>query len=129
MSLRKALKVMVVDDMSVSQGLLTQALEEIGIWNVRTDTSGQGALTKLLADPAHLVISDYNMPGMDGLQLLEAVRRNRSTARTGFILVTGTPTQKIVDAGKKLGLNNLIMKPFTPQSLQGAIEAVVGKLS
>ncbi len=128
MSLRKSLSVMVVDDMSVSRGLLTQALEEIGVWKVEAESSGERALERLAAKPVHLVLSDYNMPGMDGIQLLKGLRQNQSTQRIGFILVTGTPTQSLIDTGRKLGLNNLIKKPFTTQTLKKSMEAVVGRL-
>ncbi len=128
MSLRNSLKVMVVDDMSVSRALIVQALEEIGIQKVDTENAGSSALAKLASNPAHLILSDYNMPGMDGLDLLEAVRRNPSTRKAGFILVTGSPTADIVARGKALGLNNMIKKPFTHAGLKQAIERVVGRL-
>lgn len=128
MSLKDSLRVMVVDDMGVSRGLLIQAIEEIGIWKNQAENDGRAALGKLVADPVHLVLSDYNMPGMDGLELLKALRQNRSTARVGFILVTGNPTPDIVAKGKALGLNNLIKKPFTTAALKQCIESVVGRL-
>lgn len=128
MSLKDSLRVMVVDDMGVSRGLLIQAIEEIGIWKNQAENDGRAALAKLVADPVHLVLSDYNMPGMDGLELLKALRQNRSTARVGFILVTGNPTPDIVSKGKALGLNNLIKKPFTTAALKQCIESVVGRL-
>ena len=68
------------------------------------------------------------MPGMDGLALLQALRQNQSTARIGFILVTGNPTADMVAKGKALGLNNMIKKPFTTASMKACIESVVGKL-
>jgi two-component system chemotaxis response regulator CheY len=128
MSLKDTLRVMVVDDMSVSRGLLTQALEEMGLWKFQTESAGQAALNKIVANPVHLVLADYNMPGMNGLQLLEALRANRTTQGVGFILVTGSPTKEIVDRGRALGLNNLVKKPFTTASLKGSIEQVVGRL-
>lgn len=128
MSLKGKLKVMVVDDMSVSRGLLFQALEEIGMKNVLSSKSGEEALEALIRSPAHLVISDYNMPGMSGLDLLEKLRRNSITAKMGFMLVTGTPTPEVLERGRKLGLNNLVRKPFTSDSLKSSIEAVVGRL-
>ncbi|MGJ8623652.1 MAG: response regulator [Yoonia sp.] len=128
MSLKSSLRVMIVDDMGVSRGLLVQAIEEIGIWKNQAENDGQAALQKLINDPVHLVLSDYNMPGMDGLQLLQALRQNKSTSRIGFILVTGSPTPDIVAKGKALGLNNIIKKPFSTASLQACIESVVGKL-
>lgn len=128
MSLKSKLKVMVVDDMSVSRGLLAQCLEEMGLQNLEYEKSGQDAFAKLAENPVHLVISDYNMPGMSGLDLLQHVRANKETQKTGFILVTGTPTPDIVTRGRSLGLNNLVKKPFTTASLKSSIEAVVGRL-
>ena len=128
MALKDILKVMIVDDMSVSRGLLTQGLEEIGIKNIDFQKSGQDALNRLAVNPAHLVISDYNMPGMSGLDLLESLRSNKMTQQIGFILITGSPSQELLERGVKLGLNNLIKKPFTTQSLKASIEAVVGKI-
>lgn len=128
MSLKDSLKIMIVDDMAVSRGLLTQSLEEIGLKHVDYDKSGESALPRLAANPVHLVISDFNMPGMNGLDLLEKLRSNRSTQRIGFILVTGTPSKEILDRGVALGLNNLVRKPFTTATLKSTIEAVVGRL-
>ena len=128
MSLKDTLRVMVVDDMSVSRGLLTQALEDIGIWKIETQNSGDGAIAKLETNPVHLVLCDYNMPGMNGLQLLHSLRTNSATQKIGFILVTGSPTDQMVAQGKQLGLNNLVKKPFTNATLKQAIEMVVGRL-
>ena len=128
MSLKDSLRVMVVDDMGVSRGLLIQAIEEIGIWKNQAENDGRTALSKLIQDPVHLVLSDYNMPGMDGLELLRELRQNRATARVGFILVTGNPTPEIVTKGRSLGLNNVIKKPFSTASLKQCIESVVGRL-
>ncbi|MFN3663756.1 response regulator [Yoonia sp.] len=128
MSLKDTLRVMIVDDMGVSRGLLVQAIEEMGIWKNQAENDGRAALGKLIADPVHLVLSDYNMPGMDGLELLRAVRENKSTARIGFILVTGNPTPDLVAKGKALGLNNIIKKPFSTASMKQCIESVVGPL-
>jgi two-component system chemotaxis response regulator CheY len=119
---------MVVDDMSVSRGLLVQALEEMGLWKTETENSAQTALNRLTANPAHLVLCDYNMPGMDGLGLLQALRSNRLTQGIGFILVTGSPTPDMLTRGRQLGLNNLVKKPFTTAGLKQAIESVVGRL-
>ncbi|MEP2716259.1 response regulator [Pseudophaeobacter sp.] len=128
MSLKDSLRVMVVDDMSTSRGIITQCLDELGIKNYMVENNGQSAFQKLTTTPVHLVLSDYNMPGMDGLGLLQAVRGNQATARLGFILVTGKPTPEIIEVGKKLGLNNIIRKPFTVSTMQQAIEQVVGRL-
>ena len=128
MALRDQLRVLVVDDMSTSRGLIMQALDAMGIRQIGYATDGPGALKTLEKTPVHLVISDYNMPGMDGLQLLHALRTDQRTRGLGFILITGRADKNIIDTGRKLGMNNFIKKPFTPQELRTCIEAVVGRL-
>jgi two-component system chemotaxis response regulator CheY len=128
MSLKNSLQIMVVDDMSVSRGLIENALDEIGLRRVDFKTDGQSALRSLVGNPVHLVISDYNMPGMDGLGLLEALRRNKSTQRIGFILITGRADREVLTRGQQLGMNNFLTKPFSTKGLKTCIEQVVGVL-
>ena len=128
MSLKENLRIMIVDDMSVSRALIAQSLDEIGVKHYATENDAKVALGKLAANPVHLVISDMNMPGMSGLQLLRALRSAKTTQRIGFILITGTPSPDIVKEGQQLGLNNLSRKPFTSATVKAAIESVVGKL-
>lgn len=127
-ALRDSIRIMIVDDMSTSRGLLTSSLQQIGVKNVTYETEGKAALSKLVGNPVHLVISDYNMPGMDGLQLLRALRENKSTARVGFIMVTGSEDREVITQGKKLGMNNFLKKPITPDGLKSCIEKVTGPL-
>ncbi|WP_343078860.1 response regulator [Ostreiculturibacter nitratireducens] len=128
MALRDQLRVMVVDDMSTSRGLITQALDTMGIRQVSYASDGPGALEALGNAPVHLVLSDYNMPGMDGLHLLHALRSDARTKGVGFILITGRADRDIIENGRRLGMNNFIKKPFAPQELKACIEAVVGRL-
>lgn len=128
MGLKQSLKIMVVDDMSTSRGIMTQTLDEIGITGYLVENDGQTAFQRLSKAPVHLVLSDYNMPGMDGLGLLKALRTNASTQKIGFILVTGKPTPELINAGRQLAMNNMIKKPYTAVTLQQCIESVVGKL-
>ena len=128
MALRDQLRVMVVDDMSTSRGLIVQALEAFGIRSVSHAPGGAEALATMAKSPVHLVISDYNMPGMDGLQLLQTLRGQARTKSTGFILITGRADRQLIEAGKKLGMNNFLKKPFEPSDLRKCIEAVVGRL-
>ena len=128
MGIREQLRVMVVDDMSTSRGLITQALDAMGITHVSSAADGPSALQAIGKAPVHLVISDYNMPGMDGLQLLHSLRTTAATARVGFLLITGRADKEIIDKGRQLGMNNFLKKPFEPTGLRAAIEAVVGRL-
>lgn len=128
MALKDSLSVMVVDDMATSRSLIIMALEEMGIKKIDFRKDGAEALQSLVAKPVHLVISDYNMPGMDGLGLLKGLRENRITSRIGFILVSGRITPEIMTTGKALGMNNYIQKPFSTPQLKACIQAVVGQL-
>ena len=117
-----------VDDMSTSRGLLTQALDACGVRQVATTDGGPGALQILEKSPVHLVISDFNMPQMNGLQLLHSLRTNSKTKGVGFILVTGKADREIIEGGKRLGMNNFLKKPFQVPELRACIETVVGPL-
>jgi two-component system, chemotaxis family, chemotaxis protein CheY len=128
MALRDQIRIMVVDDMSTSRGLITQALDGFGIRQVESAADGPSALHKLAAWPVHLVISDMNMPGMNGLQLLHRLRGSAQTSKVGFLLITGRADRTIIETGKQLGMNNFLPKPFQPSDLRGAIEAIVGRL-
>ena len=128
MALRDQLRIIVVDDMSTSRGLITQALDEFGISQVESAADGASALQRIATWPVHLVISDMNMPGMNGLQLLHALRANPKTRQVGFLLITGKADRQIIETGKQLGMNNYLPKPFQPEDLRKAIEAIVGRL-
>jgi two-component system chemotaxis response regulator CheY len=122
------LKVMVADDTSVSRMLLVDGLNEIGIKNTILAADGEQALQLMMSTPCHIVFSDMNMPKLNGLQLLKALREYTPTRQCCFILVTGKGDRAMIDEGKKYGLNNFLAKPFTTATLKAAIEAVVGKL-
>ncbi|TFL16718.1 response regulator [Jannaschia formosa] len=128
MSVRKSLRILVVDDMSTSRGLLLQALDSLGIRNVSYATDGKDAIQKARTHPPHLVLSDLYMPEMNGLQLLQHLRHDPTTRRIGFILITGRSDEKVIRTGKSLGMNNFLPKPFTVADMKATIEAVVGRL-
>lgn len=129
MAIAQHLKVMVVDDTSVSRMLLSEGLNQLGISNVTLAGDGEQALKSMMATPCHLVFSDFNMPKLDGLQLLRALREYQPTRGCGFILVTGKGDRSLIEQGRKFGLNNYLPKPFTVEALKASIEAVVGKLA
>ena len=128
MALRDQIRIMVVDDMSTSRGIITQTLDSLGVRHVSTAEDGANALEVLAHSPVHLVISDYNMPNMDGLKLLHNLRSAAKTKGIGFILITGRAEQQIIDYGRKLGMNNYLNKPFEAHDLRKCIENVAGPL-
>jgi two-component system chemotaxis response regulator CheY len=128
MALKDLIEVAVVDDTAVSRGLIVNALEEIGIKHIEIFKDGQEALNGLKKAPKHLVISDFNMPHLDGLGLLEGLRGNDATKRIGFILITGRSDEQMIAKGKQLRMNNFLEKPVDGPKMKKCIEQIAGKL-
>jgi two-component system, chemotaxis family, chemotaxis protein CheY len=128
MSLKDQLRILVVDDTSVSRALICDGLDQIGMKNVSIARDGEEGLIAMRTKPSHLIISDLNMPKLDGLGLLRAVREFEPTKKAAFILVTGRGDNAVIEQGRKYGLNNFLAKPFTVATLKASIEAVVGRL-
>lgn len=128
MSIVQQLKVLIVDDTSTSRMLIRDGLEQLGFRNIIFAADGEQALKMMMSTPAHLVISDFNMPKLDGLQLLQAIRNYKPTANVPFIMLTGKGDASVLTKGKTLGLNNYLTKPIDMGALKKAIESVVGRL-
>ena len=128
MALKEILEVAVVDDTAVSRGLLVNALEEIGIRKIEIFKNGAEALDHLKRMPRHLVVSDFNMPKLDGLGLLEGLRQYEPTAKIGFVLVTGRADPDMIQKGRALHMNNYLEKPVDTPKMKTCIEAIVGSL-
>jgi two-component system chemotaxis response regulator CheY len=128
MSIVQQIKVLIVDDTSTSRMLIRDGLEQLGFRNIIFAADGEQALKMMMSTPAHLVISDFNMPKLDGLQLLQAIRNYKPTANVPFIMLTGKGDASVLTKGKTLGLNNYLTKPIDMGALKKAIESVVGRL-
>lgn len=129
MALADQLRVLIVDDTSTSRMLMRDCLQELGVKNISFAGDGEQALQFMQTTPAHLIISDFNMPKMDGIGLLKAIRAHAALKKVPFIMLTGKSDAALLETAIKLGVNNYLTKPFTTQSLQKAIEAIFGKLS
>src|SRR6267154_3871428 len=123
MPIAAGLKVLVVDDQSSMRQVTRMALEKIGVRLIHEAENGQTALQKAVAQPLDLIISDFNMPGMDGLGLLRAVRGHPAVRKLPFILVTGRGDNALVVSAAQAGVNNYIVKPFTAEMLREKVEA------
>ncbi|MDR6125380.1 two-component system chemotaxis response regulator CheY [Sphingomonas sp. SORGH_AS802] len=123
------IKVMVVDDQASMRAMIRRSLQDLGFRDIRDKGSAAEALDAVRSDRVHLIVSDYNMPDMDGLQLLEAVRQDPVIGKTVFIMLTGSSDREIVSKAAALGVNNYLVKPFAPAVLKEKIERVFGALS
>ena len=124
-----AIRVMVVDDQTSMRAMIRRTLQDLGFKYVRDKASPVEALAAIRADRVHLIISDYNMPEMDGLQFLEEVRNDAVIGKTVFIMLTGSADRQIVQKAAALGVNNYVVKPFSAAALKEKIERVFGELS
>jgi two-component system chemotaxis response regulator CheY len=124
-----ALKVLVVDDQESVRKMTSMILGQMGIRLVHEAESGKKAMEIASLQPLDLIISDYYMEGMDGLDLLRAVRGHPVVRRCPFILLTGRGDRELVVKAAQAGVNNYLIKPFTVDILRQKIEQVMGKLS
>jgi len=124
-----AIQTLVVDDQQTIRSLVRNGLQQLGIVNIREAPDGEAALRELIGRPAHLVISDFNMPKLDGLGLLRAVRAHEPTRKAAFIMLTGRADRELLQRAAQFGVNNFLVKPFTVATLREKIEEVFGAVT
>ncbi|MBV9523289.1 MAG: chemotaxis response regulator CheY [Alphaproteobacteria bacterium] len=120
--------VLVVDDYGTMRRIIRNLLAQIGFNNVDEAADGATALGKLRERQFGLVISDWNMEPMTGLQLLQEVRSDNKLRAMPFIMVTAESKTENVVAAKQAGVSNYIIKPFNADTLKKKIESVLGPL-
>jgi len=124
-----ALKVLVVDDQLTMRSLIRASLQQIGIREIVEAPDGEAGLRTAITTPVHLIISDFNMPNLDGLGLLRGIRAHGPTSKTAFIMLTGRADRELVQRAVQFGVNNYLVKPFTTAQLKEKLEAVFGPLT
>jgi two-component system, chemotaxis family, chemotaxis protein CheY len=129
MPVAAVIKVLVVDDQNSVRQMTRITLEEIGVRHIHEAENGKQAMNTASLQPLDLIISDYNMPEMDGLSLLRAVRGHPAARKVPFILLTGRGDRELVTQAAQAGANNYLIKPFTAEILRQKIEQVMGKLT
>ncbi|HEY3949188.1 response regulator [Phenylobacterium sp.] len=120
---------LVVDDQQTIRSLVRSGLQELGFKAIHEANDGEDGLRHMLSRPINLVISDFNMPKLDGLGLLRAVRAHPPIQKTAFIMLTGRADKELVQRAVQFGVNNYLVKPFTVATLREKIEAVFGALN
>lgn len=123
------IRILLVDDHLSMRNLTRYSLQQIGIRNVTEARNGQEALDALAVNRYDLIISDWNMDVVDGLQLLKTLRANPLTQRTPFIMSTANKDRAKVAEAVQAGVNNYIVKPFNVETLRKKIEQVIGALT
>src|SRR3984893_9212112 len=119
-----SMPILVVDDYSTMIRIIRNLLKQIGFENVDDANDGSAALAKMQGKQYGLIISDWNMEPIPGLDLLREVRANPSLSKTPFIMITAESKTENVIAAKKAGVSNYIVKPFNAATLKTKMEAV-----
>jgi two-component system, chemotaxis family, chemotaxis protein CheY len=123
--LDKTTRVLIVDDYKTMLRIIRNLLKQLEFDNVEEATDGQEALSKLRAGQFGLVISDWNMQPMTGLDLLKEVRADNRLKDIPFIMITAESKTENVVAAKQAGVSNYIVKPFNAETLRDKIEKVM----
>lgn len=126
MAVDTKMNILVVDDYRTMLRILRNLLKQIGFDNVDEATDGPTALQKLRSKEYGLVISDWNMEPMTGLQLLREIRKDEGLKDLPFVMVTAKSKADNVVAAKEAGVNNYIMKPFNAATLRSKLASVLG---
>ena len=124
----KHIKILVVDDFATMRKVIRNLLKQVGYENIVEAEDGVTALRVLKSQKIDLVISDWNMPNMTGLELLKAVRADEELKATPFLMVTAEALQDNVIAAVKAGVSNYIVKPFTAEVLNDKIKKILEKI-
>jgi two-component system chemotaxis response regulator CheY len=125
---RTSLKFLVVDDFSTMRRIVRNLLKELGFTNVDEAEDGAVALAELREGNFEFVVSDWNMPNMDGLTLLQNVRADAKLKTLPFLMVTAEAKKENIIAAAQAGASGYVVKPFTAATLQEKLEKIFEKM-
>jgi two-component system chemotaxis response regulator CheY len=120
------MQILIVDDYKTMLRIIRNLLKQLGFTNVDEATDGSDALSKLRSKDYGLVISDWNMEPMTGIQLLREVRADEKMHNLPFIMITAESKTENVIAAKEAGVSNYIVKPFNAATLKSKLTSVIG---
>jgi len=122
------MKFLVVDDFSTMRRIVRNLLKELGYANVDEAEDGVMALAKLRAESFDFVVSDWNMPNMDGLTMLQNIRADPALAKLPVLMVTAEAKKENIIAAAQAGANGYVVKPFTAATLDEKLNKIFEKL-
>ncbi|MGH7019379.1 MAG: response regulator [Brevundimonas sp.] len=128
MAADKSMNVLVVDDYKSMVRIVRGMLNQLGFVNVDDAPDGAAAMALLKEKQYGLVLSDWNMQPVTGLELLKQVRAEEKTKATPFVMVTAEAKVENVIAARQAGVNNYVIKPFTLAVLKQKLTSVVGEI-
>ena len=128
MDIDRNMGILVVDDFATMRKVIKNLLKQVGYKNITEAEDGGAALRVLKSQKIDFIISDWNMPNMNGLEFLKAVRADSELSDLPFLMVTAEALKENVVAAVKAGVSNYIVKPFTADTLNEKIRKIIEKL-
>ena len=123
------MKILIVDDFSTMRRIIKNLLRDLGFNNTHEADDGNTALPMLRTGSFDFLITDWNMPGMQGIDLLRAVRADANLAKLPVLLVTAEARRDQIVLAAEAGVNGYIVKPFTAQTLKEKIEKIFERIA
>ncbi len=118
------MKILIVDDFSTMRRIIKNLLRDLGFTNTQEADDGSSALPLLKASDFDFLITDWNMPGMTGIDLLKAVRADEKLQSLPVLMVTAEAKREQIIEAAQAGVNGYVVKPFTAQALKEKIEKI-----
>ncbi len=128
MTVDKNLKFLVVDDFPTMRRIVRNLLKELGFSNVDEAEDGAAALAKLRGGSFEFVVSDWNMPNMDGLTMLQQIRADPNLAKLPVLMVTAEAKKENIIAAAQAGASGYVVKPFTAATLDEKLGKIFEKM-
>jgi two-component system chemotaxis response regulator CheY len=122
------MKILVVDDFSTMRRIVKNVLKQIGFDNIEEAEDGAQALSKLKTGKFDFVVTDWNMPNMDGLDFFKAARQEPALKHIPFLMVTAEAEKDKVIKAIQAGVNNYVVKPFTAEIFKEKMDRIFEKL-
>jgi two-component system chemotaxis response regulator CheY len=123
------LRFLVVDDFSTMRRIVRNLLKELGYSNVEEAEDGVEGLAKLRGGQFDFVVSDWNMPNMDGLEMLKQIRADAALSKLPVLMVTAEAKKENIIAAAQAGANGYVVKPFTAATLDEKLSKIFEKLN
>jgi two-component system chemotaxis response regulator CheY len=127
-ALDKNMKVLVVDDFSTMRRIVKNLLRDLGFTNIQEADDGSTALPMLQGGDFDFVVTDWNMPGMQGIDLLKAIRADASLSHIPVLLITAEAKKEQIVMAAQAGVNGYIVKPFTAATLKTKLDKIFERL-
>ena len=124
----KNMKILVVDDFSTMRRIIKNLLKDLGFTNIQEADDGNTALPMLNQGDFDFVVTDWNMPGMQGIDLLRAIRADEKLKPLPVLMVTAEAKKEQIVAAAQAGVNGYVVKPFTAATLKAKLEKIFERL-